>query len=183
MRINWDMDGVLAQLYEVILAEYNRRYDDNLTPEDARTYQISAMPGFRASEEEVWEIIAGVDYADVPAYQEVLRIARIFADRGIPSAVVSSLTWHPPNIHAMMKKSWVQRFLGQDFALILTHDKHWCCRSPRDVLIDDKAATIAKWPGRGILLERPWNRDDRDDRMETVTPEGLYHRLLGLVTA
>ncbi len=113
----------------------------------------------------------------------MIKVARHFADRGIPSSVVSSLTWHPPNTHAMMKREWIRRVLGDGFAIIYTHDKHWCCRSPRDVLIDDKPPTIAKWPGQGLLLERPWNRDDRDPQVGSCSPEDLYQRLLELAVA
>lgn len=183
MRINWDMDGVLAQLHETVLAEYNRRFDDSLTAEDTRVYHISEAPGIRASSEEIWEIIADVDYASVPGYPDVLRIARHFADQGVPSSVVSSLTWNPPNVHAMMKRQWIKRLLGDDFAIIFTHDKHWCCRSAQDILIDDKAENVIKWPGHGLLLERLWNRDERDPRVESCSPEGLHQRLLELTGA
>jgi 5'(3')-deoxyribonucleotidase len=180
VRINWDMDGVLAQLSEVVLEEYNRRYQDDLTVDDLRTFHISKHPRIRCESEEIWEIIAEVDYAQVPSYPDLVKVARHFADRGIPSSVVSSLTWYPPNTHATTKREWVKQFLGDDFVIIFTKDKHWCCRSHRDVLIDDKGATIAKWPGQGVLLERPWNRDERPIGVETVAPEDLYQRLMEL---
>ena len=181
VRINWDMDGVLAQFHEAVLAEYNRRYDDSLALDDFREYHIADSPLVRASDEEVWEMIAEVDYAEVRPYDMMVRIAKHWVSLGAPSAVISSLTWSPPNTHAMMKRDWIQRFLGEGFAIIFTHDKEWCCRSPRDILIDDKADNIAKWPGRGLLLERPWNRDERPDGMSTVATIDLHGRLQEMV--
>jgi len=179
VRINWDMDGVLVQLHEATIQEYNRRYDHNITTEDSRVYHIADTPGIRCSREEVWEIIAGIDYANIEPYPDMIRLAREFACRGVESAIISSLTWFPPNTHAMQKREWIRRVLGREFSIIFTHDKHWCCRSPGDILIDDKAETVAKWPGRGILLERPWNRDERAG-IESCPPEQLRRRLLEL---
>ena len=180
VRINWDMDGVLAPLHEAVLGEYNRRYDHDLTAEDMRLYHFGNTPGIRCSEEEVWEIIAEVDYVDIETYPRMVQLALEFEGLGIPSAIVSALTWYPPNAHAMQKREWVHRFMGRGFPVLFTRDKHWCCRGQDDILIDDKAETVAMWPGRGILLERPWNRDERDPQIESCPPERLRERLLEL---
>lgn len=180
-RVNWDLDGVIAPLFEQTLQIYNAKYDDTLKPSDAKSYWISDLP-LKCSADEMHDLMANIDYADMTPYPGMVEIARDIADMGFISAVVSSLMWfHPTNTHAVEKRQWVHKYLGKDFATVFTGDKHWCCRHKDDILIDDKPDNIKHWPGRGVLLERPWNRIGREDWMDICPPERLHEHLMALL--
>ncbi len=180
VRINWDLDGVLFPLSEATLLVYNRMYADDLKVEDATTYWLDEMD-IKCSTEELHALMAAIRYDEhegVEPYTSNLRIARTIADLGVPSAVISALMWKfHKSSHGMEKRQFVDRMLGRDFATILTSDKHWCCRTPDDILIDDKVKNIVNWPGRGVLLSVPWNRDDRVPGLDVVEPEHLFDHL------
>ena len=180
-RVNWDLDGVLAPLMETTLEVYNKRFNDNLTVDDSTTYWIAEMP-LKCSPEEIHTIMAEIPYGSLSPYPGMIEIVRAIADLGFATAVVSSLMWfHPNNTHAVEKRDWVHKYLGEDIATIFTGDKHWCCRHPGDILIDDKVKNVAQWPGRGVLLEQPWNRNDRVSWMDSCPPSQLQQHLLDLL--
>ena len=181
VRVNWDMDGVLAPLFDETLKVYNARYGDNLKVTDSTTYWIEEMP-LKCPKEAIYDILSSISYEGMQPYPGMIEVVRAIADLGFASAVVSSLMWfHKGNTHAVEKRAWIHKHLGTDIAAIFTGDKHWCCRHRDDILIDDKAKNIAQWPGRGVLLAQPWNRDDRKPWMDIVPPNRLQQHLLELL--
>lgn len=168
MRILVDMDGIIVNLTDDWLHEYNIAWDDDLTTEHLtewdtdkfvkpecgkKIYDILERPGFFRSLSPLDGALEGIRALEAHGHTVAICSA--------PAGPVS----------AAEKIQWVQDHLGWSHQrMILTHNKSWI---EGDLLIDDSPGNLRRWVPRrpAIAIGYPYNAGIPD-----VFYAGTYHR-------
>jgi len=156
MIVLLDMDGVITDLASAWCDAYNSKYDDSMEPDTfvqnwdihnhvvcgTKVYDILKEEGFGRSLPMIKGAFAGVKYL----YHKY--------DTFIVSSVSRSGQF------ALEKHVWVEK----NFPFFDLH-KLICCHHKYlikgDILVDDKYENIKSFPGVGILVDAPHNRDKK----------------------
>jgi 5'-nucleotidase len=151
-----DVDEVVAALLPAWLAAYNRDYDDDLTPEDIREWDLSLA----VKPECGTKIYSYLDtpklYEDVKPVEGALRGIATLRAWGHRAIFVTSAM----NGHAGAKLRLLQRF-GVLNAHLRVDPSYFECSDKSliaaDVLVDDRPKNVEDFPGRTILFRQPHN--------------------------
>lgn len=150
-----DLDSTLNNLCPVWLDLYNNDFDDNLTPQDIRSWNTHQYVKAECGTDIY-------DYLHFPELFEVLEpqpgsqdaVEGLIRD-GLDVLVVSACT----------PASYIPKiaFLKKYFPFIPTNN--FIAAHRKDLIIangiiDDKYDTVAKYPGHRILFNQPWNEDE-----------------------
>lgn len=154
MLIVTDVDGVLNNLMDVVLAEYNKKYQTHYTTKDIVTYNLDEcfepdvskrMKELFASPE-VWNKVKPISSAH-NALQKLINDGH----------KIYLATDHNPNTYGD-KVAWIKRFFPFiDTSKIICIKDKWIIRA--DIMIEDNLQTLlAKSHYSRILIDHPWNR-------------------------
>ena len=153
MLIVTDVDGVLNNLMDVVVAEYNKKYKANYTINDITTYNLDECfePDVAKrmkklfSAPEVWDKVKAVNGAH-NALQKLINSGH----------QIYLATNHDPSTYGN-KVAWIKRFFPfvEASKIICIKDK-WLLRA--DIMIEDNLQTLLGRPYyRRILMDHPWN--------------------------
>jgi 5'-nucleotidase len=155
MIIYLDMDGTTVDLDHVWLAEYNRDYNDKLTREDLREYDIEAVVKTECGDK-IFDYLHRKDiYFRAPFFEGAEEAIHALRLRGndlyfaTAPYVTEYVYWD--------KIRWVRKHfpeLGAE-SLIFCPDKSLL---RGDALVDDYYGHLERFKGHRILIDRSWNR-------------------------
>lgn len=155
MLIVTDVDGVLNNLMDVVLIEYNKKYQTHYTPKDITTYNLDEcfepdvakrMKALFGSTE-VWDKVKTTSGA-YNALQKLINSGH----------QVYLATDYNPSTYGD-KVAWIRRFFPfiEVSKIICIKDK-WILRA--DIMIEDNLQTLlAKSYYHRILIDHPWNQE------------------------
>lgn len=148
-----DMDGCLVDFNPVILDRLREEGVGDFEYDDVTRFQYKDCLGPEA-DDVAWEIIKSEDLYDEldpePGALEAVEHLRGMVGRVI---VVSS----PVEGHAGSKIRWLLRHGFDRKDVVLASDKA-LAGAKADVLLDDAIHNLEAFPGRVIVMDRPWNR-------------------------
>lgn len=160
MRILVDMDGIITNLLDPWLAEYNLRYDDCIGREDIRSFDVHKYVRKECGHKIYYIIKEPGLFRDLEPLPGALTGVQALIDSGHEVLIATSPSG-PDS--AKEKLVWVWEWLGLGRRkVILMHNKHLL---DADVLIDDKPTTIKAWVAKGgysATIAHPYNRDCAD---------------------
>lgn len=147
MKIAIDFDGVLFDNMPSWLAEYNKVYGDNLTPEDITDWEIWNF--VKCSKQEIFRCRDQIYNEHLPLIPGAYSFVNYFHSLGNELIVITTDS-----------KGFVDRklglldlhFPGKFSDVIFTRNKQ---EQDYDFLIDDYWGNLDT---RGILFSQPWNR-------------------------
>lgn len=155
MVIISDVDGVLNNLMDVVLNEYNKKYNAAFSLSDITTYNLDGCfePNVARrmtklfSLPEVWNKVKAVD-GSVNALQKLINDGH----------QVYLATDHNPNTYGD-KVAWIKRFFPFiDASKIICIKDKWILRA--DIMIEDNLQTLLAKPYyHRILIDHPWNSE------------------------
>lgn len=154
MLIVTDVDGVLNNLMDTVLAEYNKKYNAHYSIKDIVAYNLDERfePDVTNkmkelfSSSEVWNKVKATSGAH-NALQKLINGGH----------QVYLATDHNPNTYGD-KVAWVRRFFPfiETSKIICIKDK-WILRA--DIMIEDNLQTLLAKPYyHRILMDHPWNQ-------------------------
>lgn len=160
MVILCDMDGVVANFVDPVIARYNRDYNDNITADD-----ITGWDMHKACKPEcgtkLYEYFCEKGlFAELPVIADSQRAFTYLLKQGheiyFVTKPVARSQWC-----ILEKMQWVDRhfpMVGRE-NMVFTSMKHLV---RGDVLIDDHEKNLYTFPGHKILVDSPWNRHTND---------------------
>jgi 5'-nucleotidase len=164
-----DVDEVVADLLTEWLRRYNAKYNDNLTVDKVRGWEMAPQtkPECR---EKIYEILREPDLYDhvwpIPgtlgAIERLRRLGRV--------VFVSAK-------NGTAKLEWLQKWGylpdGDDNDFIMAKDK---ALVKADYLFDDHIKNVESFPGCGVLVDHWHNRDTKTwrPRIKTLADAPLY---------
>lgn len=147
MRIICDMDEVLVDFINPLIAEYNRRHQSNLTLEDIKEWKLP--PGML----DIFQHTKGffVGLSPLPgAIDGIKQLTEWGHD-----VIIASAPSYNGEI-AKEKLTWIEQWLpNHTHNVVITHRKEIF---EADLIIDDHAHHIENFKRFGFLVDRPWNR-------------------------
>lgn len=154
LRIGFDVDDVLNNFMEVVVAEYNKHNDDNLTLGQFTKYKIDdCLPPEKAElvkkefkTENIWEKI-------VPT-----KTAQTTLERLIQKGYLIYLVTACDPITHPIKSGWIKKwfpFIPQE-NVVYTYNK-WLLNV--DILVDDCQDHLVHGIYTRVLMDKPWNRN------------------------
>ncbi len=157
MIIAFDVDGVLADLVTAWLDRYNLDWGDSLTSEDIKAWDVHLFV-----KPECWNKIYDyiedpTIYDDVKPYEGALEAVEAIRNLDRKPKIYFATTSTAGTLGR--KYRWLKDhgFIKSLSEYIEISDKELL---DVDKLVDDRPETIAKMKsGRGVLFERPWNKD------------------------
>jgi 5'(3')-deoxyribonucleotidase len=160
MRILLDCDGILGDFASEVVNFCNKYGDSQATVDDVYSFDILEALGCADLQDRLDIHMADTDFC---RHMPVYLGAREFVDKlrsmdheivVVTSPYKAVPTWE----HA--RREWLWRNFS-----VRGDDVIFCKRkelvSPEAPLVDDKIGNLTSRPERGILLDRPWNRDCR----------------------
>jgi len=170
-RIGVDVDGVLADHVTALIPRVLDKYGVELRWEEANQWRLPL--GDSDIGVEFVEAMVDLEWvAGIPVYQDAAEAVGELAS----VAEVVIITARPP-VAAEATQAWLHRHQ-------VPYDQFMCGpeldRNRQDLamLVDDYVGNIyefvAHTAGIGVLLDRPWNRDDRED-LGTVGGTGRFY--------
>jgi len=149
-----DLDGVVVNIMQNWLDQYNRDWEDDLTTERITAWEThSFAKGGTRIYDYMWR--EGF-FGEAPPYPGAIEAIQClwnlnhtiyFASTPIPSAFCPK-----------EKYDWVEHYLpeiGRENVIL-----GWNKGLLRgDALVDDKPENLLKFKGMKVLMDRPWNRD------------------------
>lgn len=164
MIIQFDLDGVLADLLTPWLEAYNKDFNDTLTPQDITDWNIRKFVKPEAhktiykyiNKENFYKNVKPVDY-----YRDMLYS---MLDEGVEVGICTSCN---NNVTMMAEKlKWIKKHLPRVDRnnIMFVNNKG---RARGDVLIDDKPENIADFlkankDAMGWLVDSPYNKESRN---------------------
>jgi len=162
-RIILDLDGVVVDFFQRLIAVYNKRYpDDMITVEDINC-ELEQLGPERASRfidifnEPGW-------FIELKSLPGAINIVSHYASAGHHILVCTApARYQDGKINGMSaaeKFDWIQRHLpAWGHKISITRDKEFV---DGDILVDDTPHNIIKWcdthpEGIGVLVDQPWN--------------------------
>jgi len=166
MVILCDMDGVVAQLEKPWLEMYNRDYNDCLTVEDINDFNWSKCVKPECGNK-IFDYlkVEGLFLNCEPYLESVDALMQLYLDKHDIYFVTKSPT--DSRFAYFEKLEWIDKhvpFVGRD-RVICTGQKHMV---RGDVLIDDYPKNLINFPGKRILMDRPWNRQVQEPSLVRV---------------
>ena len=154
MLIVTDVDGVLNNLMEVALDEYNRKHNTKFSIKNITTYNIDDCFEPEVSKElreifcasEIWSKVKSLS-GEHNALQKLINNGH----------QVYLATDHNPSTYGD-KVAWIKRFFPfiESSKIICIKDK-WILRA--DIMIEDNLQTLLEKPYyHRILMSHPWNQ-------------------------
>ena len=158
MLIVTDVNGVLNNLMDVMLKEYNNKYNTNYSINSVTTYNLEncfepdvakCMKNIFCTSE-IWNKVKSVNGAQ-DALQKLINEGH----------QVYLATDNDPNTYGA-KVKWIKRFFPfVDASKIICIKDKWIIRA--DIMIEDNLQTLLAKPYyHRILMDHPWNQSDRD---------------------
>jgi 5'(3')-deoxyribonucleotidase len=160
LKIAFDVDDVLCDMFPSWVAEMNRRYGLSIPVDHWPAY--NPWEQFGVTEKQAWDSLVPKLYDTSPPFPGAREV--VDSVRAMGHTVVF-LTTCPDAWHYHRKLTWLSEhgFSRNDLEVVpigeafqLKH-KDQC---PTDYLLDDHVLNVAYRPG-GILLNRPHNRSVR----------------------
>ncbi len=154
MKILVDVDGPLAASHVEWLGLYNRDYDDNLRPEDIKSWDTHLYVKPECGKN-IYNYLA-----DHHLYDNVLPV----------DGAMSGVNWLKSHGHEVLfvssgvqeaKAQWMEAYGFIDnwmFSpdLVISHHKY---HINGDFIIDDNLKNCDEFGGRALLFNEPWNQD------------------------
>lgn len=153
MLIVTDVDGVLNNLMDVVLAEYNKKYKTHYTTKDITTYNLDECFEPDVSKQ-MKELFCSSDvWGKVKATNGAHNALQKLINEGHQ---VYLATDHNPDTYGE-KVVWIQRFFPFiDTSKIICIKHKWILRA--DIMIEDNLQNLlAKSHYHRILMDHPWN--------------------------
>lgn len=155
-RILLDMDGVVADLTTPWLARYNRDYNDSLTSEDLKAWDVHQFVKSECGTKIYDYLNQRGAFADLVPLPGAVDCVDLLLDAGHEVYFVTTPPTRSP--WAVLEKSqWVEEFFPRVGAgnMVFTRHKHLV---RGDFLIDDYEKNLHLFDGHCILFDQPWNR-------------------------
>jgi 5'-nucleotidase len=159
MIIAIDVDGVVVDLVTQVLAIYNARYVDDIPVEKITDWDIDQFvkPECGMKIYEIFEAPGIYDFVEpFPGALNTINWLREVGHR------VVFVTTPAPGTEGVKQKWLIQHgFLplpsyGYSSDYVEARDKSLIAA---DLLLDDNYDNVLKFPGIGVLMEQPWNRN------------------------
>ena len=153
MIVAIDVDGVIADLMQVVLAQYNGDYKDSLVKDDIRAWDVSLFVKSECGKKIFSYFEDPHIYDDVkPINESLLGITNI---RQMGNRVIFATT--SANGTHGAKLAWLSIFgyLSDRKDYIECADKSLI---RADVLIDDGIHNLLVFPGERVIFTQPWNK-------------------------
>jgi 5'(3')-deoxyribonucleotidase len=157
-----DCDGVLANTVSLVLEGINadRRASGSSDPaceQDITDFDFRKCQAFTQRESQIcYDILGSEGFASrVPEYPGTTALLEGLRSK---DRVVCLTAPFPSKDWAHCRASWLSErgFASRD--IVQCNDKALLCCQPEDILIDDAIHNIASWPGKRVLVRRPWNK-------------------------
>lgn len=151
MRIAIDVDDVIAQSLKHWIELYNSDYDDCLSLETITDWDLTK---FVKCGSEIYEYLKEPSFYDgvvpIVGAQTIIRSLRargheiIFVSAG---ASIEKTKW-------LFEYSFINQIFPHDPCLVYASNK---ALINADMIIDDRASTVVRYPKGGIIFAQPWN--------------------------
>ncbi len=168
-----DIDGTIADTVKLTLELYNKRHGASFRERNIRNYN-QKMGDTNIHIEAINTLRNPENVLKVNLYKYALRECKHLMDMHN----VTFLTAREPSTEEVTRE-WLEMHFGADIPLIMNYRKY---EIDADILIDDHMDTLKKYvthglqerpnPRRAILIERPWNCENRFEITKQLT-EGL----------
>lgn len=152
MKILVDVDDTVCKLVETWLWLYNKKYEDNLKPEDITDWDIAKFVKPEAKDT-IFEFINNqAVYRIVPEIEGALSCVNRL--RAMGHRVIFA-TWAMEDA-AGAKYRWLKKhgFLDSQMDYVECKDKSLI---RADITIDDNFEYVQKFYGMAVLFRKPWN--------------------------
>jgi uncharacterized HAD superfamily protein len=167
-----DLDDVLADTTQRIVAQLNARFARQVSFEDLRCFDL--VEAFAIDPSRRDEVMAAVHEPDflraIPAREGAHRVLRAWDDAGVHVAVV---TGRPPSVRAL-SEAWLRdralphgavhcidkygRYAGHDGCIALDTLRPAQFRAAIEDSLEMACYLAARGTERVLLMDRPWNR-------------------------
>lgn len=153
-----DIDDVCNNLMDVVLEFYNRENDNSYSLDDFSEFNIyNCIPEEDADKihalflrKDMWDQVK-------PSHDAQMVLKRMLED-GVDVYLVTATAYQ----NATWRGEWLAKyfpFIGWDRVIICAHKE----RIMGDYLIDDNLNNLKKRPYGRVCMDKPWNRNIRDD--------------------
>lgn len=175
-RILIDMDGVICDFVSTFMLLY--RNGGGIVPDGFEWTHWSAMDDLPSQDvrAEVWRD-PNLFWIQKPYKGAIMALEAL--NDAYDVRIVTAL----PHMHIKYRSDWVEHyapFIHRKNQMIFTNDKSLI---QADVIIDDHLPHVYNWiranKGTGVIVDRPWNRDEsdyirRDEYILSVRVAGLW---------
>lgn len=160
LRILCDLDGVVTDLLEKWLGDYNRDFGDNLGVENIKTPEVSEWVKPEARQKIYDYINSDRYFRDLNPIPGSIGTLKSLEGDGHDVFIVTAPSNNP--MSAADKISWVSENLGFDRKKVIVCNQKYVCEG--DVFIDDTPKKIQayreSWPDAHILtIAYPYNEE------------------------
>jgi len=155
LKIAIDMDHVIADLMKKWLKYYNKKYKDNLTIQDIKTWNLISYVKHECGDK-IYDILYKNNfYLDLEVVENSIEVTKKLIKK-FDLYIATDVMVNPRSMDAKYK--WLQNnFLHiPDRNYIFCGDKSIV---NTDFLIDDGLHNLEKFKGTGILMNAPWNQN------------------------
>lgn len=160
LEIFYDMDEVLYDLSSYIINKYNKDFNDNMKPNDNKSYWWSDCD--QASKEYFENLLLekGAFYKGIPINNSI-DIATILHEKGFKIKIIT-LPQYDSDYCVSEKVKWIEKylpFINVEKDLIFTGDKSLLAK-PNRILLDDNINNLIEWKRKGgisLAFSQPWN--------------------------
>lgn len=154
MLIGVDLDSVLNNLNEVWINVYNEKYNDSLTLEDIKCWDMSK---YVKCGNEIYNILDETHLENLQPQPYAIEVTKRISEKHKIFVVSASEYYNVP-----VKVRWLNKHFShiKTENIIFCHDKSLL--SGLDMLIDDGLHNITSFSRNVIVFDQRWNRDAPD---------------------
>lgn len=158
LEINYDIDGIVADLHTPWLGMYNREWNDSLTIENLTTFEIEQVVK-KDCGRDIYKYLTPALYESLRPIVGAAEAIRHLRKRGHNVKAVTSSAADPDTASAKLK--WIKKTIGVGrHEVFVCHEKE---RIPADVFLEDSPHNLKKYKVRNpnavtMTIEYPYNK-------------------------
>lgn len=150
IKIGIDFDNILNNLNECWLQRYNNDYNDNLTIEDIKSWDVHK---YTKNGEEIYTYLTEDLFASLSPLPHSIEVTEKLQRKHELFVVTATF---PENMKVKME--WLEKYFPH-----IPYDNVFICQRKDlvnvDLLIDDAPFNILDFPGKTIVMDYAWNRN------------------------
>lgn len=159
MKIGLDFDSTLSYFLEATLEKYNFLYDDNLKPEDIKTWNMEEY--LKCTKQEMYDLWTPTFIASVPVREYARQVVDLL--KSMDHKIIVATAYHRSMCEE--KVNWLEKYLGLNENDVVFINKKYLLDV--DMLLDDGLHNFLDEYGlptkfEKVVLDQPYNQNSNN---------------------